>query len=248
MSQPNGEPRPRALSAAIPIALTIMAALLVVEAGALVWFVRSALQSVQDVPDTLSDFLDDQINAGIEDPTISADDPLLKTRKILLFHDVNSRSAKDISARLMYLNSVDPKAPIDLYISTQGGWSDNAFTIIDTMRTITAPVNAWAVGGCYSSGALILAAATGRRYATEDAMLMIHTNLDDSRDAHSYERLSRERYERVYHQMTRLPDDWYPMTDNQERYLDPQQALDYHVIDEVVPVWNAPARPAQSRK
>lgn len=245
MSEPSGEHRTRALSAAMPIALAIIAALLVVQTGVLVWFVHSALQLAQQVPDTLGDFLDAQIDAGVEDPTLSADDPLLRTRKILLFHDVNSRTAKDVSARLMYLNSVDPKAPIDLYISTQGGWSDNAFTIIDTMRTITAPVNAWAVGGCYSSGALILAAATGRRYATEDAMLMIHTNLDDSRDAHSYERLSRERYERVYHEMTRLPDDWYPMTDNQERYLDPQQALEYHVVDEVVPVWEAPGRPAR---
>src|SRR5262249_50146447 len=145
--------------------------------------------------DTVDPSLDAQIDAGYEDPTFTPDDPLLRQRKVLLFHDLNSRTAKDVSSRLMYLNAVDSRAPIDLYISTQGGWSDNAFTIIDTMRTISAPVNTWAVGGCYSAGALILAAATGKRYATEDAVLMIHTNLDDSDEPDSLQRLSQERYE-----------------------------------------------------
>jgi ATP-dependent Clp protease protease subunit len=199
-----------------------------------------------DLSDTLDLYLDGQIDAGYEDPVITAGDPLLRNRKILLFHDVNSRSAKDVSSRLMYLNAVDPKAPIDLYISTQGGWSDNAFTIIDTMRTISAPVNTWAIGGCYSSGALILAAATGRRHATEDAVLMIHTNLDDSKEANSLPRLSRERYERVYRERTKLPEAWYPMTDNKTHYLSPQQALEYRVVDAVVPVWKKPgAGPAR---
>src|SRR5262249_34537191 len=100
-----------------------------------------------------------------------------------------------------------------------------------------APVNTWAVGGCYSAGALILAAATGKRYATEDAVLMIHTNLDDSDEPDSLQRLSQERYERVYQEKTRLPADWYPMTDDKEHYLTPKQALAYHLVDDVVPVW-----------
>ena len=233
MNEPSLQKRSRAAL----VVTIVLAGLFAVQTVVLIWFVASYFQTPANLSDILADFLDSQIDAGLEDPSFAQDDPLLRDRKILLFHDVNSRTAKDVSARLMYLNSVDPHGPINLYISTQGGWSDNAFTIIDTMRTISAPVNAWAVGGCYSAGALILAAATGRRYATENAVLMIHTNLDDSRDAYSYPRLALERYERVYREKTSLPKDWYPMTDDQEHYLSPDEALQFHLVDEVVPVW-----------
>jgi ATP-dependent Clp protease, protease subunit len=223
-----------------------MASLFSVQTIVLVWFVTSYFQSTQKLSDNLTDFLDAQIDAGSEDTTFNPQEPLLRDRKVLLFHDVNSRTAKDVSARLMYLDSVDPRAPINLYISTQGGWSDSAFTIIDTMRSISAPVNAWAVGGCYSAGALILAAATGTRYATEDAVLMIHTNLEESTEAGSFEQLAQERYERVYRERTTLPSDWYPMTDGKSHYVGPKEALEFHLIDEIVPVWEAPRERAKS--
>src|SRR5262245_585631 len=234
------EPVNRTGAAVILIVGLVLVGLSAIQTIAVVYFVGASYfrHEGESLEDTVDHFLDAQIDAGHEDPTFTPDDPLLRQRKILLFHDVNSRTAKDVSARLMYLNAARQRAPIDLYISTQGGWSDNAFTIIDTMRTISAPVNTWAVGGCYSAGALILAAATGKRHATEDAVLMIHTNLDDSSEPDSLERLSQERYERVYREKTRLPVDWYPMTDDKEHYLNPKQALQYHVVDDVVPVWD----------
>ena len=220
------------------LVILILGTLCVVQAGGLIWILSSYVDTADRVSDTLGSLLDAQIDAGPEAPAFSSDDPLLRARKVLLFHDVNSRTAKDVSARLMYLDAVDPHTTIDLYISTQGGWTDNAFTIIDTMRAISAPVNTWAIGGCYSAGALILAAATGRRYATEDTVLMIHTNLEDSQEAYSFPRLARERYERVYRETTHLPEDWYPMTDDQSHYLNPQEALKFDLVDEVVPMWD----------
>jgi len=215
----NEPPDPRRATSMLVLGI-IVAALLATQSIVFVWFAVSHLEPAESL-----------------DPTFASDEPLLRERRVLLFHDVNSHTAKDVSARLMHLNAIDPGTPIDLYISTQGGWSDNAFTIIDTMRTISAPVNTWAIGGCYSAGALILAAATGRRYATENSILMIHTNLDDSKEAYSYARLARERYERVYKEKTTLPAAWYPMTDDRRHYLSPQEALEFRLVDEVVPVW-----------
>ena len=227
--------------AALGLAL-LTALLLAAEIAAFLWLASSYSRSAPKIGDALSNFIDDQIDAGWQDPVLSAADPLLRERKILLFQDVNARTAKDVSARLMYLDSLDPKAPIDLYISTQGGWTDNAFTIIDTIRTLSAPVNAWAVGGCYSAGALILASATGRRYATEDAMLMIHASMDDSGEDDA--RMDRERYEAAWKSTTTIPAAWYPLTGDEEHYLSPKEALQYHLIDAIVPVWKraAPAR------
>ncbi len=221
-------------------ALLILALLVVVilatQTGALLWFATSFMRAVPDLGDTLDNYIESQIDAGFEDPPLRGDDPLLRSRKVLLFQDVNSRTAKEVSARLMYLDAIDPKKPIDLYISTQGGWTDNAFTIIDTIRTISAPVNTWALGGCYSAGALILVTATGRRYATEDAILMVHANLEKPAGDHSYPSLSLQRYEDVWKQNASLPASWYPMTTDEEHYLSPEDALQFHVVDEIVPV------------
>jgi len=213
----------------------VLVVLLAVQTGVLIWFARWCSETVTRLPDALSDFYDTAVDAGHGDPPLDLDDPLLGERKVLLFHDVNARTAKDVSARLMYLDGVDDTKPIDLYISTQGGWPDSAFTIIDTMRTIHAPVNTWAVGGCYSAGVLILAAATGRRYATENAILMVHANLEDSDDGDSFAPLDRERCERLFKATTALPDSWYPMTDDEAHYLTPQEALRFRVIDEIAP-------------
>jgi ATP-dependent Clp protease protease subunit len=116
---------------------------------------------------------------------------------------------------------------------------DSAFTIIDTMQLIEAPVNTWAIGGCYSSGALILAAGTGRRFATPNAVLMIHASLDEeSKESYSYERLALQRYERIWKRRAQLPDAWFPMIGGEEYYLSPQEALDFKLIDEIRPLRN----------
>jgi ATP-dependent Clp protease protease subunit len=180
--------------------------------------------------------VDEYLAANPRAPALRADDPLLRERTILVTANINEYTAKDVAARLLYLNAVDPDRPIDLYLSTQGGWVDSAFTIIDVVDRIEAPVNTWALGGCYSAGALILAAGTGRRYATPNAVLMIHASLDeDAKRPYSYERLALERYERVWRERANLPADWFPMVGGEEYYLSPQEALQFKLIDEIAP-------------
>lgn len=232
----NGTLRNVVIAGAFLVGLSAVAATLIL-AGALAWEVSELRELSAGLTDLHSTFVDQSIDAGYEHPEIDPDDPLLATRKILLGNDVNAWTSNDVVVRLLYLDALDPSRPIDLYISTQGGWADNAFTIIDTMRLIEAPVNTWAIGGCYSSGALILAAGTGRRFATDDAILMVHANLDDSTEEYSFERIDRARYENVWRQVTELPESWFPMTEDRSYYLTAQEALRFGVVDEVVPTW-----------
>ncbi|HPQ41124.1 MAG TPA: ATP-dependent Clp protease proteolytic subunit [bacterium] len=180
-------------------------------------------------------YIDEQIDAGFWDVQRLTDDPLLDQRSIVLAYNINSRAAKEIAAKLLYLNSIDQEKPINLYISTQGGYGDSAFTIIDAIRLIDAPVNTWAFGGCYSSGALVLAAGTGTRRITENTILMVHTNLDDSSAKFTFDRLARDRYERFWREAARLPRDWFPMTTGHAYYLSPEEALTFKIVDEIVP-------------
>jgi ATP-dependent Clp protease protease subunit len=204
---------------------------------------RFIAQTLGDPLPLIEQVVEEYLAANPREPLLRPDDPLLKSRAILVTSNINESTANEVVARLFYLNAVDARRPIDLYLSTQGGWVDSAFTIIDTMNLIQAPVNTWAIGGCYSAGALILAAGTGRRYATENTVLMIHASLDeDAKRPYSYERLALERYERVWREHSDLPDEWFPMVGGEEYYLSPQQALEFKLVDEIVP---AAARPAQ---
>jgi len=206
--------------------------------------VANTIRSLRALDDALADPVSiaepviDEILASVpDDLRLRADDPLLATRQILVTENINERTSKAVVARLLYLNSLDPRRPIDLYLSTQGGWVDSAFTIIDAMQLIDAPVNTWAIGGCYSSGALILAAGTGRRYATPNAVLMIHASLDEeTKQSFSYERLALQRYERIWRRRAQLPDAWFPMVGGEEYYLSPQEALEFKMIDEIRPL------------
>jgi ATP-dependent Clp protease protease subunit len=203
----------------------------------------NALRSLRAVdaalsnPGAIAEAVIDQLLASMpSDPRLRRDDPLIDSRRIVVTENINERTAKEVAARLLYMDAIDHTRPIDLYLSTQGGWVDSAFTIIDAMELIEAPVNTWAIGGCYSSGALILAAGTGRRYATPNAVLMIHASLDEvSKESYSYERLALARYQRIWRQRAALPDEWFPMVGGHEYYLSPQEALQFKLIDEIRP-------------
>jgi ATP-dependent Clp protease protease subunit len=218
--------------------------------------VANTIRSLRALDDALNDpvsiaepIIDEilaSVPAGLQ---LRPDDPMIASRQILVTENINERTAKEVVGRLLYMNTLDPHRPIDLYLSTQGGWVDSAFTIIDAMQLIDAPVNTWAIGGCYSSGALILTAGTGRRYATPNSVLMIHASLDeDTKQSYSYERLALQRYERIWRRRAALPDAWFPMVGGEEYYLSPQEALDFKMIDEIKPlrirtVAAAPAAP-----
>ena len=117
-------------------------------------------------------------------------------------------------------------------ITTQGGWVDATFAVVDAIEAIDAPVNVWAVGGVYSAGAVILASGTGKRVAGRHAILMVHVNLTDPQ-ADRYSSLKLERFERFWKEHARLPADWFPMTEEAAYYISPQEALELGIIDEI---------------
>jgi len=215
------------------LAAAALLGLLCLQAMALFWLAAS-VGSLADPHEVLETFLDSQIEAGIYEATLDEDDPLLAARTVVITNVINERTAREVSRRLFYLDSLDGETPIDLYIATPGGWVDSAFSIIDTMLLIEAPVNTWAIGGCYSAGALILTSGTGRRLATQNAILMVHASMDDSEAQYSFDRLAKRRYERVWRNTAALPEDWFPMTSGAAYYLTPHEALEFELIDEIV--------------
>ncbi|NJO03308.1 MAG: ATP-dependent Clp protease proteolytic subunit, partial [Bacteroidia bacterium] len=81
---------------------------------------------------------------------------LLKERIVFLGQGINDAVANLIVAQLLYLNSVDSRQPINLYINSPGGSVYAGLAIYDTMQMIDAPVSTVAVGISASMGTALL--------------------------------------------------------------------------------------------
>jgi len=173
------------------------------------------------------------VETGIVPWHFDANDPLLAERKILISAEINERTSREVIYRLLHLEAV-AKKPIHLYLLTTGGWTDEAFAIIDTMRSLASPVNTYALGGCSSAGAMVLAAATGTRFAFADSIIMVHSNNDPSEERYSLAKLDRDRIEQFWRMSARLPEEWFPLVGDQEYYLSPQEAKKMGIIDEII--------------
>ena len=85
---------------------------------------------------------------------------LLTERVILLFDQITDDLAQSVIAQLLYLESVDPNADIQMYICSPGGSVSAGFGIYDTMRHIRCDVSTICVGMTASMSAFLLAGGT----------------------------------------------------------------------------------------
>ena len=100
---------------------------------------------------------------------------LLKERIVFLGTGIDDAVANLIVAQLLYLNSVDSKQPISLYINSPGGSVYAGLAIYDAMQMISAPVSTVAVGVSASMGtALLTSGRKGKRYALPHATIHMH--------------------------------------------------------------------------
>jgi ATP-dependent Clp protease protease subunit len=103
------------------------------------------------------------------------DKKFIEQRKIFLWGVVDDKSAKDITARLLYLEAIDPGKEITFYINSPGGVVTSGMVIYDTMQMISAPVSTVCMGMAASMGSILLSGgAKGRRFIFPSGQVMIH--------------------------------------------------------------------------
>jgi hypothetical protein len=90
-----------------------------------------------------SNLTNELLEAGALQSTAIAEKALLDERTIVITTSINELSSRAIVQRLLLLNRRNPRAPIDLDLSSSGGWGGSAITIIDAMQTIDAPPFWW---------------------------------------------------------------------------------------------------------
>ena len=177
---------------------------------------------------------------------------LLKERIIFLGTPLMDQVANAIIAQLLYLDREDPERDISLYVNCPGGVVTAGLAIYDTMRLIRPDVSTICVGLAASMGTVILTAgAAGKRYALPNSTIHMHQVLGGAQgQASDIEIQAREMIrqqetirsiiaEHTGQSMEKVIHD----TDR-DYYLSPEQAQEYHLIDEVLASANVEAEAA----
>ena len=102
----------------------------------------------------------------------------LKERKIFLWGEVSDKSARDITEKLLFLETEAPGKEISFYINTPGGSITAGMAVYDTMKLISSPIKVIVTGMAASMGSILLCGADkGKRYLYPHSRVLIHQPL-----------------------------------------------------------------------
>ena len=103
---------------------------------------------------------------------------LMMDRMIFLGTPIDDYVANVIQAQLLFLDSVDAKRDIQIYINSPGGIVYSGLAIYDTMQYVTPDVATICTGIAASMAAVLLCAGhAGKRSALTHSRVMIHQPL-----------------------------------------------------------------------
>lgn len=167
---------------------------------------------------------------------------LLKERVIFIVGPIDDQIANLVVAQLLFLESDNPDKDINLYINSPGGVVTSGMAIYDTMQFIKPDVSTMCIGQAASMGAVLLAAGTaGKRFCLPHSRVMIHQPLGGFQgqatdiDIHAKEILkTREELNRLLAEHTGQPVENIARDTDRDNFMDPQQALEYGLIDQIL--------------
>ena len=165
---------------------------------------------------------------------------LMMDRIIFVGTQIDNDVANIVQAQLLYLQSLDDKADISLYLNTPGGIVSAGLGIYDTMQLIRPNVNTICTGLAASMGSILLVAGKERSILPH-AKVMIHQPLGGAAgqasdiliEAEEIKKCrdelcsilaehTKQSFDRVFQDMDR--DHWFTA----------QEAIDYGLVDKIL--------------
>jgi ATP-dependent Clp protease, protease subunit len=184
--------------------------------------------------------------ALVSPPSIGAliQKKFLEQRKIFLWGAVTDESAKDMTEKLLYLETVAPGKDITFYLNTPGGSITAGMAIFDTLKLISSPITIVVTGMAASMGSILLCgAAKGRRLLFPHARVLIHQPLISGRfigpatdiniQAQEMEKLRAELNE-ILATASGQPIDKVARDSDRDFYLNAKEAIAYGLADKIV--------------
>lgn len=167
---------------------------------------------------------------------------LMMDRIIFLGMGINDQVANIVSAQLLFLQSVDSKKDINIYLNSPGGSVYAGLGIYDTMQLVSPDVSTICTGLAASMGAVLLTAgAKGKRSALPHARVMIHQPLGGAQGqasdieivAKEIQKIKKELYLIIAHHTGQTYDKIWEDSDR-DKWMRAEEAKEYGLVDEVL--------------
>jgi ATP-dependent Clp protease, protease subunit len=167
---------------------------------------------------------------------------LLRERIIFLGTPINDQIANLIIAQLLFLDREDPDKDINLYIHSPGGVISAGLAIYDTMQLIRPEISTIVVGMAASMATVLLCAgAKGKRFALLNATVHMHQAVGGAQGQASDIAIAAKEIMRlqdiirnIISKHTGQSLDKITHDTDRDFYLNPQQAMEYGLIDEIL--------------
>ena len=167
---------------------------------------------------------------------------LLKERIIFVSGPVHDGMSTLICAQLLFLEAENPSKEISIYINSPGGVVTSGLSIYDTMQYIRPRISTLVIGQASSMGSLLLCAGEkGQRYSLPNSRIMVHQPsggyqgqaTDILIHAQETQKL-KQRLNEIYVHHTGQSLDAVEAALERDRFMSPEEAKDWGLIDEVL--------------
>ncbi|HEV7804395.1 MAG TPA: ATP-dependent Clp protease proteolytic subunit [Solirubrobacteraceae bacterium] len=167
---------------------------------------------------------------------------LLDERIVFLGQAIDDEIANLVVAQLLHLEAADSERDISLYVNSPGGSVYAGLAIYDTMQAIGPDVQTICCGIAMSMGALILTAgAPGKRLTLPNGRMLIHQptggyqGQSSDIEIHARETIAlRARLDELYARHTGRSAEQIHDDSDRDRYMTPEQAVEYGLVDHIV--------------
>lgn len=165
---------------------------------------------------------------------------LMMDRIIFVGTKIDNDVANIVQAQLLYLQSLDDKADISLYLNTPGGIVSAGLGIYDTMQLIKPNVNTICTGLAASMGSILLVAGKERSILPH-AKVMIHQPLGGVTGQASDILIEAEEIKKCRDELcnilakhTKRSFDKVFQDMDRDHWFTAQEAIDYGLVDKIL--------------
>jgi ATP-dependent Clp protease protease subunit len=167
---------------------------------------------------------------------------LLRDRIIFIGTPIDDNVANIVVAQLLFLDHEDQDRDIQLYIQSPGGHITAGLAIYDTMQFIRADVSTICIGLAASMGTVLLTAgAKGKRFSLPNSTIHMHPALGGFSGSGPDVEIQAREMLRLQGKIRQIVADHSGQTlervsrdFDRDRFMEPQEAVEYGLIDEVI--------------
>jgi ATP-dependent Clp protease protease subunit len=182
------------------------------------------------------------------------DSILLEARYVLLYDEICSESAREITTKLLALAIKNPKKPIFLEINSPGGSVADGIAIMNTIQTLPCPIIT-IINGEACSMAGFISVVADKRMITPTSFWMGHPLQDivggtpqTIKDRGLYLEKLETDLQNIFKNKTKLNAEEFQKMLRGELWLNPAECLSKGIVDEVIEIGQRFLKTPKSKK